>query len=263
MRMLRRARETRGYTVLAADGAAGTVAGFLFDEPTWTVRYIVVAADAALARAQVLISPVAVARIDDETRSIVTRVTRNQLARSPAVDPASPVTRSYDVAHARYFGWPPYWEGRERWGASPFPTDISLAPVGNGARARRQEAMPLRSVAAVEGCAVHARDCHAGSVAEVIVNDETWAIRFVAVAVPASEPPSCLLLSPHWFTAIDWQRRKITVDVPQETLRAAPAYDAQSVITRDYEFCLFTYYGREHDWDAVRIEKREPAATGA
>ncbi len=62
----------QGYTVQATDGDVGKVDTIYFDDETWAVRYLVVNVGNWLLTDQVLLSPLAVTRVnpDDETISV-------------------------------------------------------------------------------------------------------------------------------------------------------------------------------------------------
>lgn len=62
--MLQSVRDLRGYIIHATDGEIGKVDQFLFDDETWTIRYLVVNTGNWLLKKLVLISPIALEKPD-------------------------------------------------------------------------------------------------------------------------------------------------------------------------------------------------------
>src|SRR5690606_41861367 len=79
-----------------------------------------------LASRQVLISPYAVGRLVPEDDMLTVRLTRRQVEESPDVETHKPVSRQFEEAYARYYGYPLYWGGSAVWGTSAYPTEAGL-----------------------------------------------------------------------------------------------------------------------------------------
>ena len=75
-----------GSAIHARDGEMGTAADYLFDDETWTVRYIVVETGTWLASRRVLVSPAAVGQPEWAKRIIPVLLTKDQVQNSPTVD---------------------------------------------------------------------------------------------------------------------------------------------------------------------------------
>ena len=60
------------------------------------------------------------------------------------------------------------------------------------------------------GCGIEARDGAIGSVADLVVDDETWEITDVLVDSREWLPGKLLLISPQVIERIDWPRRRST-----------------------------------------------------
>jgi len=57
-----------------------------------------------------------------------------------------------------------------------------------------------------------------------------------------------VLISPKWIQSVSWDAREVVVGLTRETIKAAPEYTDESVLTRDYETGLYGYYDREGYW---------------
>lgn len=86
--MLHMMRKIRGLHLHAADGEIGHVDDFLFDEATWTIRYLVVDTSNWIGGRSVLVSPSVVTRVDWPGGTIAVALTREAIRNSPSIDAA-------------------------------------------------------------------------------------------------------------------------------------------------------------------------------
>ena len=86
--MLHKAHYIRGFHILAIDGPIGHVDELLFDEATWTIRYLVVDTSQWIGGKSVLISTSVVERLDSPNKTIGVRLTREQVRTGPEVETA-------------------------------------------------------------------------------------------------------------------------------------------------------------------------------
>ena len=56
------------------------------------------------------------------------------------------------------------------------------------------------------------------------------------------------MLSPKWIDRLSWAESKLFVNLPLETIKGAPEYTADSLVTRDYESNLHRHYNRRGYW---------------
>ena len=196
--MLRNIKDLEGYAVGATDGPIGHVKDFYIDDQAWVVRYLVVDAGAWLSSRKVLVSPIAIGQADREHKSLPAAVTKEQVKNSPDIDTDKPVSRQHEMAFSSYYGYPNYWGGAGYWAGGMVPGLILPGYGGFGSppaiRSQEQEAYAraesarnesgdphLRSCRAVMKYHVHASDGDLGHVAGMLVDDETWAIRYLIV----------------------------------------------------------------------------------
>lgn len=262
--MLRRMSELTDYTLRAKDGDIGTIDDLYFDDESWTVRHLVVVTGGWLSvQRRVLIPPRAVQHVDAAAHRLVTNLTRQQVEGSPGLDSARPVSRQYEQTLYGYYGYPYYWGGPYLWGPLIYPT----APPPNTYDAERHAAehppedAHLRSARDVEGHRIQATDGELGHVADFLVDEETWAIRYL-IADPRSWWPGHHVLVPtEWITAVHWNEATVQVNVDKAAVRNAPAYDPARALDRDAEMRYHRAFGREGYWDRrPEAWKRHPPA---
>ncbi len=237
--MLRSLQSLEGCAIGATDGLIGQVRDFYFDDEAWVVRYLVVMTDAEQLPHSVLISPISVAQPDWSDKILRVHLTRAQVNGSPGVDTDKPVSRQQELGYLGYFGFGKYWGGGGLWGAGLYPDilqagrqpPIAAGVAGGRDRGGTSEADPhLRSVNALLRYYVHASDGDIGHVAGFLVEERTWAIRYLIVTTSNWWLGHRVLISPEWTAAVDWLNSRIALDLSRAAIQAAPPYDPRVVL---------------------------------
>ena len=178
--MLSKAKTLKGYTLHGLDGEIGKVKEFYFDDRHWTIRYLVADTGNWLTDRQVLISPYALGAVNKEERYIAIDLTKKQIEDSPSLHSDVPVSRQFEEGYIEYYGWPMYWSGPYAWGHSPYPVR-DREKRREFAQGEKAWDSHLRSSHDVSGYHIHAADGEIGHVEDFIIDDETWAIRYLII----------------------------------------------------------------------------------
>ncbi len=251
------------YAIVARDGELGHAEQFLFDDDLWTVRYLVVKPGRWLTRKEVLVSPISVRSIGAEDQAIRVSLTRKQVEQSPDVDTERPVSRQWEAAYNDYYRWPNYWNGSAIWGVTPYPGGLEnrLFPVPLNAHAPQVQGDPhLRSTQAVRGYGIEATDHRFGHIADFVIDDENWRIRYLVVDTTNFWPGKSVLISPAWVESISWADRRVRINLNEETIKNSPLFQPGLPIGREYEESLWDYYHRPRYWTE---EARPPSDAAA
>jgi sporulation protein YlmC with PRC-barrel domain len=245
--MLSKAKTLKGYRLHSLDGEIGKVKEFYFDDRHWTIRYLVADTGNWLPGRQVLISPYALGAVNRDEQDIVIDLTKKQIEESPTLNSDKPVSRQFENTYYGYYGYPMYWTGTYMWGFSPF---IVRDPEKRRESTQGEEAWDphLRSTHEVTGYHIQADDGEIGHVEDFIVDDETWAIRYLVVGTRNWWPGKRVLISPQWIKRVTWSERKVLVNLSRETIKRSPEYTEESLPTRDYEIGLHRHYSRQGYW---------------
>jgi hypothetical protein len=245
--MLYTAKTLNGYALSSRNGSIGSAREFYFDDKHWTIRYLVADTGGWLLGRKVLISPFALLSVDALKKEIRVDLTKKQIEDSPSLDSDKPVSRQFEEDYYGYYGWPTYWGGPYSWG--PY-SHASRDSAKWEEFSRRDEAWDpsLRSTHAVDGYHIDASDGPVGHVEDFVVDDQTWAIRYLVVNTRNWLPGKKVLISPHWVDTISWVDSKIFVSLSRETIKQAPELTDESLLTRDYETRLYDHYNREGYW---------------
>ncbi len=260
--MLRRAKALGGYKLRARDGDIGKVNEFYFDDASWAVRYLVADTGNWLSGRLVLISPHALDSANDDGKIIPVDLTKKQIEDSPSLDTDRPVSRRYESSYFRYYGWPMYWYGPYMWGPTGYPArDRGTSP--EPARHEDTDDPHLRSTRDVSGHHLHAQDGEIGHVEDFVIDDETWAIRYLVIDTRNWWPGKKILVSPHWIDRVSWSDAQVVINLPRETIKQAPAYTEGALISRAYEAALHRHYHREGYWAGAPAGQNEQDADGS
>jgi len=247
--MLTNTKNLKGLTIHAIDGDMGEVNELFFDDETWAIRYLTVDTGGWLNGRTVLISPLSVVSVDWEARRIDVSLTKMQVENSPDVDTHRPVSRQHEAEYLGYYGYPYYWDGPALAPPSELALGSGLTGEAHAENVRRPSMdSHLRSTAVVAGYYLEATDGEIGHVEQFIVDDESWAIRYLEVDTTNWLPGKKVLLSPSWVKCVSWERSKVYVALTQEAIKSAPEYDESLQMTREYEDRLHRHYGRPPYW---------------
>lgn len=259
----------KGYAIEASDGRIGTVKTFLFDDRTWKIRWLVIDTGTWLTGRQVLIHPSAIGQPDHEEQHLPVHLTKAQVEASPDIQQDQPVTMQMQSHLYGYYGWDPLW-GPDFYGAGMSgmgmaglgASGLGMAGLGMGggsgtpylSEAREMEADTmqrgdeggdphLRSMTAVRGYHIHATDGSIGHVENFLLDDATWAIRYLIIDTRNWWPGAHVLVSPYAVASIDWDENQIRLNVSRNQVKTSPPWDPVAVVDKIYEQRLHGHYG--------------------
>ncbi len=274
--MLRSMKDLEGYAIRATDGTIGHVTDLYFDDDTWVVRYLVVETGAWLSSRKVLISPMAIGQPNWTEGVLPVAITKEQVKNSPDIDTDMPVSRQQEMQHLGYYGYPFYWGGAGLWGTGEYPGAM-LTGVGYDAsgaeylvgqadheraeaeQAQRQDDDPhLRSCKALMRYHIEATDGGMGQVKDLLIDEETWAIRYLIVDTGNWWFGNQVLIAPQWIQDMSWLEATITVKLTRQAVKDAPPYDSSVPLNREQEMSLYKHHGRGGYWaDEVKLENSQ------
>jgi hypothetical protein len=159
------------------------------------------------------------------------------------------VSRQHDATLAQYYGYPFYWTGPYRWGAGPLPAPVGLAAAPRPSDESIEGDPHLRSASEVTGYGIEATDGELGHVEDFLLDEESWAIRYVIVDPRNWWPGDHVLIGTDWFTAVNWEERTVSVDLTREAVRNAPVWQPKSRVDRPWETELYGHYRRSGYWE--------------
>jgi hypothetical protein len=247
--MLWSVKRMRGFSICASDGGCGVLDECLFDDRQWTVRYAVANIGGWLMNEHVLLAVSVLRVLDQEARVLEVMLTQQQVIDCPDITLDPPVSQQLAESHRTLDGHPAYWGTSIPWGLGLCPGDpIALALVHESAqqalkRAKRGDPH-LCSTRALCGYGVQACDGVVGRVADFVIDDVNWTIRYVAIACRNWWPRGTVVVPTCWVSAIDWSQSRLIVSAPRAVIQAGPAYHPSSLADPVYETWLHVAYAQ-------------------
>jgi hypothetical protein len=109
---LRSCNAVKGYHIKASDGELGHVQGFLVDDLTWSIRYMIVNTSNWWVGHKVLISPEWIQNVGWDNSVVDVSLDREAIKTAPAYDEDGPFDREDEFAIYDHYGRRPYWRNK-------------------------------------------------------------------------------------------------------------------------------------------------------
>jgi hypothetical protein len=107
---LRSCEAVKGYHLHAKDGDIGHVHGFLVDDSTWSIRYLIVTTSNWWTGHQVLLSPEWIRDVNWSESVVTVDLDRQAIKDAPAYDESEPPLRNTEAALYGHYGRQGYWQ---------------------------------------------------------------------------------------------------------------------------------------------------------
>ncbi len=231
--MLHRATQLKGATVAGLDGDIGVVDEVFIDDESWRVRYLAVKTGQWPTGRTVLVVPEAIRRDTSSDARLELGLRRNELLDGPLFNLDRPLSRRQELAYAAYYGLRPYWASLADGGFD----DASMEDVTGARAATRAEgahATPLTTPSWSEGRHVHgssavlgyelaASDGHVGKVEDLLIDEESWAVKQLIVDTTRWLPGGEITVPAALAQGIDSQKGLVHVNADKAMLDTLPA----------------------------------------
>ena len=120
------------------------------------------------------------------------------------------------------------------------PSVDAETPAANGVH--------LRTIEDVCGSQVHGVDNTIGRLEDLIIDDDTWRVRYVVVDTINLMMGKQVLIATAWITGANWSEGDVHVGLSRESIKKSPGWNPNTTVSREYELRLFEYYGRPGYW---------------
>jgi hypothetical protein len=181
MQLLRSLEDLRGYVLNSQDGEIGKCSDFLFDDQNWAIRYMFADTMKWFPGRKVLISPISVDNADGVTRRLNVGLTKSQINNAPPLDTDAPVSRQYEIAFNKYYGWAHCWGGSSVWGTHLYPRMLRHPGEDQIIPDISHDNPQLQSVKEVTRYHIQASDTDIGNVEDFIADLDTCIIRYIVI----------------------------------------------------------------------------------
>jgi hypothetical protein len=112
----------------------------------------------------------------------------------------------------------------------------------------------------VVGYDIEASDGEIGTLHGLLVDEDSWAIRYLVVSTGNWWKGHEVLVAPQWIQRVSWAEQAVTVDLTREALKQAPSYDPAMPLSREMEIAVYKHYGRAGYWAGEPASDRAMAS---
>lgn len=106
----------------------------------------------------------------------------------------------------------------------------------------------LRSITQMHHYTIHATDGEIGRVDQFLFDDEQWTIRYMVVNTGDWLVDRLVLISPMSIRAIDWEKKRVDVNLTRQKVEDAPPIETDQPVSRTKEEEFAAYYGYDPYW---------------
>ncbi|MFC4076133.1 PRC-barrel domain-containing protein [Salinithrix halophila] len=111
----------------------------------------------------------------------------------------------------------------------------------------------LVSAKGMEGTTVVAVEGEIGKVDRLLIDDETWTVRYLIVNVGSLFHRQRVLISPIPVKQVDWEKKEVRLSLTREQVKDSPDVDAEAPISRKSEVELHRHYGWPVYWGGAGL----------
>lgn len=216
--MLLLAKHMYGALVEASDGKVGKLCDLLFDDDKWAVRSLVLDSGSWLYSRRVTLPPDIVRHKDwDDHRLLIADLTRQQVMECHDTETHIPVGDQTKLEEAVIVDWGVYWVDVMR-----HPWQVSSDPH-------------LRNTQEVTGYHIEGSDGPMGHIADFVIDDQTWTVRYLAVDTRNWWPGKHVLVVPTRVESIGGQDRTVILGLSREAIQQSPEYEATMPVEEPHE----------------------------
>ncbi len=239
-----RVARLRRFNAKSPSRRLGTVDSLYFDQEDWAVRFVSLTnRSGRTGQRSTLVSPLSVSRVcfDDETLNLDLsdepyKLTQAELQQS--IDPRK------TVAVSRYYRLPAFWRGERAWGDCDSPAGLARAACESdliNGHAVPDSPPDLYPHTMLMGREVFSPDGRLGVISDLLVDAQTWRIRYFIVWLQAPGETGEILLSPFWVNGPP-QKPRVTVPMTTEAVVNGPNFAPEELEPLD-EQILARYFG--------------------
>ncbi len=246
--MLWNASALIGYPIKGTDGPLGTLAGLMYDETDWTIRWLFVDTGTWLSGRRVALPISAAGQPDPKAPHLPVNLTMKQVEDSPDVDVSHPFSQEAETLVSLHYGLPSVRD-RVEWlrhvGRTPeliAPVTLRALPTEAPAESESRD-NHVHGISEITGNSIEATDGDIGHAEDFLIDTTLWQVRYLVVDTSNWWSGQKLLVSPLSIDWIDWARSIIHLDVTRQKVKDSPPYVVTDTVDGAYEELFETYYG--------------------
>ena len=247
--MYLRLARLRRFSGHVSNGRLGSLETLYFDQDDWAVRFIAFSMSSPSgATSSALVSPLQIEGVDIEQERIELEA-GHDVYRFASGDRRRPLPSEVTARIVQHYELPDFWDGSGVWGDHRIPGGLRSAPgpqrrPSRGVSIMEQEAQRPPRVFPhnlLMGRGVFSPDGRLGVISDLLIDPETWRIRYFIIWLQAPGENGEVLLSPFWVNGPP-EKQKVTVPMTTEAIVSGPNFVPEDLEPLD-EQILARYFG--------------------
>lgn len=230
--MLMSTNSLLGSTVHAYEGAVGTIIDLLFDATEWTTRYFVVDPKEFLPGKWILVPPVALDQTCSPKQKLQVHCTRQEVGRIRPLTVDGLRSRREEDALYKHFEMHAVVSGGIK---LPRNYGIRCVPVHEG-----RVLTDLHSFSELQSAAVEAVDGTAGTITDVLLEDQHWDEQLLVVGLQTEEGRVAVPVTLAY--PVLWEAKTVPVNTSLGAIRNAPEVPEQNTFNWELNEAVTAYY---------------------
>jgi len=234
----------RRFSVTAQRERLGNVDSLYFDHDDWAVRFLSLAKRTGRnGLRSVVVSPMSLTRARPAEEAFDAALRSEPFERSDG-DGRRTLPGSFTTELTAYYRLPAFWRGVHVWGDYASPAllyEQAGGASGSNGYAGSSEPPDLYPHNILMGREVHSPDGRLGVISDLLLDLETWRIRYFIVWLQAPGESGEILLSPFWVNGLP-RRPRVTVPMTTEAVLNGPNFVPEDLQPLD-EQILARYFG--------------------
>ncbi len=191
------------------DNRTALLRDVLFDDRSWSVRYLVARLRHLFGHEDVLLSPEQLGDTAWPTGELHTSLSMVEVEAAPRLLSDPPVAKQGELKVSRMVAWEAYWTGLfDRF------TDFGDPH--------------LRNTRAVTGHRVYGLDSEAGFIDNFVLDDQDWRVRYLIVRLGKHLSSRRVMVDPNLVDSINWEGHGVWIHLPKKSIEQCQEFVASS-----------------------------------
>lgn len=243
--MKRNLHDLREFKIETSDQITAHIKDFLFDEKTWTIRYVEADFGQVFSTKRVLIPRVFLKKPLWEEKRFPIEISFSDIGKCPEVTEHETVSRQYEEKLYEYYDLKPYW-----YSAYNVPVAAANFPIRSFSAPEKtvdEEDLDtiLRSYNELVGYHIQAIDGKIGHVEDLLIDDENWQVTYAVIDTSNWLPWSKnVLIGIAHLNKISYIKRLLNIKLLVDAIKEAPEYDPADILNEQTEKENFDYFSR-------------------
>lgn len=224
-------KKMRGYKLRAVDGEIGKVHEFLFNDRIWRIDYLVARVGRWPDERLILIPRNDLKRTDRKRKEVSVNLTVERVKKCPGISADEPVSRRKEMGVLNYLKLPDLWAAHRphtigKRTPVKKPVTEELQSIKERLSAEAHGNPDLRSSRDVIGYRVRCADAEIGDVEDLLVEDESWEIKYMIVKRGGLFSGGVdILIASADIGGIEWEESNVFVKLPAEEVESKSRLD--------------------------------------